>query len=396
VLTPRTDFAPSGTIMGHFSFKTLILCVLLPPVVYVGSIQLLEKSIHARYDARLAASYIGDTGRLFDGSVRLQDVIRENVNAFISSLKLSDWGVRVNVTVKTRDGVYLYPDAYDDPTSDIAVLDSIAVARENFRLLDEGLVKMVDVKIGHNTLISNSILLSCVFVSLMVLSLLYRRGMRLMAQEEFAKQEMIDNLSMERQESLTHLERLENQRISLSNKIEVMKEELDRERQKASANEDEMIDELVALEKKISENIAQQDQQFQEINALREKIKQFEKESDAKARQLLKGASSVRKRFSALYKNTAFHDKAIEGFVDLTEEMKIKAEEVVHQLNGDPDRVQIKRKVFGKKNRETVFEVIFAYKGRLYFRKRPANRAEVLTIGTKLTQSKDLAFLDNR
>jgi hypothetical protein len=283
--------------MRHFPFKTLILCVLLPPLVYVSSIQLLEKSIRARYDNKLAATYIGDTGRLFDGSVRLQDAIRENVNAFISSLKLPDWGVRVNVTVKTRDGAYLYPDAYDDPKSDLAVLDSIAVARENFRLLNDGLVKMVGVKIEHNTLISNSILLSCVFVSLMVLSLLYRRGMRMMDQEEFAKQEMIDSLSMERQESLTQLERLESQRSSLSNKIKVMKEELDCERQKASATEDEMMDELVALEEKISENIAQQDDQFQEINALREKIKQFEKESDAKARQLLKGARCRQKTF---------------------------------------------------------------------------------------------------
>ena len=175
-----------------------------------------------------------------------------------------------------------------------------------------------------------------------------------------------------------------------------MKGELDRERQKASATEDEMIDELVVLEGKISQNIALQDHQLQEINALREKIKQFEKESDAKNRQQLKGADAVRKRFSALYKNITINEKAIEGFMDLTEEMKIKAEEVVHQLNGDPNRVQIKRKVFGKKNRETVFEVIFAYKGRLYFRKISGNREEVLVIGTKLTQNKDLAFLNSR
>ena len=181
---------------------------------------------------------------MFDGSVRLQDAIRENVNAFISSLKMPDWGVRVNVTVKTRDGIYLYPDAYDDPKSDLSVLDSIAVARENFRLLNDGLIKMVDVKIEHNTLISNSILLSCVFVSLMVLFSIYRRGMRMMDEEEFAKQEIIDGLSNERQESLAQLERLETQRISLSNKIDLMKGELDRERQKASATEDEMMDEL--------------------------------------------------------------------------------------------------------------------------------------------------------
>lgn len=380
--------------MRYFPFKTLILCVLLPPLVYVFSIQLLEKTIHARYDKILAAATIGDTRVLFDGSVRLKDAIRENLNAFIANLKLPHWGVRVNVTVKTRDGIYLYPDAYDDPRSDLRVMDSIAVARENFSLLNDGLINVVDVKIEHNTLISNSILLSCVFVSLTVLFLFYRHGMRMINQEELAKQEIIDGLANERQAGQVRLKRLETQRVSLSSKIDSMKGELERERQKASATENEMIDELVALEEKISQNLARQDHQFQEINALREKIKQFEKESEAKNRQLLKAADAARKRFSALYKTIAFHDKAIQGFVDLTEEMKIKAEEVVHQLNDDPNRVQIKRKVFGKKNRETVFEVIFAYKGRLYFRKISGNRVEVLAIGTKLTQNKNLVFLD--
>lgn len=88
------------------------------------------------------------------------------------------------------------------------------------------------------------------------------------------------------------------------------------------------------------------------------------------------------------------NNRAIEGFVDLTEEMKIKAEEVIHQLNDDPKLVQIKRKVFGKKNRETVFEVLFAYKGRLYFRKIAGTQMEVVVIGTKLTQNKDLSFIE--
>ncbi|MBC2711407.1 MAG: hypothetical protein HGJ94_10565 [Desulfosarcina sp.] len=380
--------------MRHFPFKTLILCVLLPPFVYVFSIQFLEKSIQARYDEALAAAYTGDTRHLFDGSVRLQDAIRENVDRFMSSRKLPDWGVRVNVTVKTRDGIYLYPDAYDDPKSDLSGLDSIAIARENFRLLNDGLIKTVDVKVEQNTLISNSILLSCVIVSLLVLFLFYRRGVNKINEEERAKQEVINGLANERQKSLSQLGRLESQRILLSEKIDLMKAELDHERQKASATEDEMMDELVALEEKISENLAQQDQQLQETNNLKEKIKQFEKENEAKNRQLLKGVDAVRKRFSALYKKITIHEKAIEGFADLTEELKIKAEEVVHQLNDDPKMVQIKRKVFGKKSRETVFEVIFAYKGRLYFRNISGNRVEILVIGTKLTQNKDLAFLD--
>jgi hypothetical protein len=88
------------------------------------------------------------------------------------------------------------------------------------------------------------------------------------------------------------------------------------------------------------------------------------------------------------------NERAVEGYQDLEEAMKIKCEEVIHQLNDDPDQVIIKRKVFGKKNRETVFEVLFAYKGRLYFRRLKDNTIEILAVGTKNTQDRELDFLD--
>jgi hypothetical protein len=116
--------------------------------------------------------------------------------------------------------------------------------------------------------------------------------------------------------------------------------------------------------------------------------------SEARRKQQAKAGDALRKRFNTLYKHLIVHDRAIEGFMDLTEEMKIKAEEVIHQLNADSKMVPIKRKVFGKKNRETVFEVVFAYKGRLYFRNVQDRRCEILVIGTKLTQGGDLAFLN--
>ncbi|BBO73029.1 hypothetical protein DSCW_04460 [Desulfosarcina widdelii] len=380
--------------MRNFPFRALILCVLLPPFVYVFSIQFLEKTIQASYEKSLAEVYTGDTRPLFDGSVRLQDAIRENVGAFIASRKLTHWGVRLSVSVKTADGDFLYPYAYDGSRSELDPPDSIAVARENFRLLNDGLVKTVEVEIEHNTLLSNLILLSCVALSLMVFMVFYRRGIKMIRQEDLARQQIIDNLSDERQKSLAQLQGLEDQRKLLSERVERMKTELDRERRKATAAEDEMIDELVVLEEKISENLALQESQLDEIDTLKEKIRQYEKDNEAKTRQRLKGVEAIRKRFNALYKNTVIHERAIEGFVDLTDEMKIKAEEVIHQLNDDPKMVQIKRKVFGKKNRETVFEVIFAYKGRLYFRNIDGNRVEVLVVGTKLTQNKDLSFLD--
>lgn len=380
--------------MRHFPFKTLILCVLLPPLVYVFSVQLLERRLERRYDEALAAVYLGDSGRLFDGSVRLQEAVRSNVDAFLADLKLMPWGVRVSVTVRTRDGGYLYPLVYDEPRTGLNGLDNLAVARENFRLLNEGLTRRVEVTIEHNTLLSNTILLACVMTALLILLVGYRRGMRMVQAEELARLAVIEDLATERHRSLAHLEQLESQRIALSQKMETMKAELELERRKVSATEDEMIDELAAMEDKIGQNLAQQDQQLQEINQLKEKIRQFEKEKEVQDRHLRKSAAAVAKRFGTIYKNITFHDRAIEGFTELTEEMKIKAEEVIHQLNDDPATVQIKRKVFGKKNRETVFEVIFAYKGRLYFRNISGNRAEVLIVGTKLTQNRDLGFLD--
>ena len=73
--------------------------------------------------------------------------------------------------------------------------------------------------------------------------------------------------------------------------------------------------------------------------------------------------------------------------------MKIKAEEVIHQLNENPSLVTIKRKVFGGKGQKTVLEVIFGYKGRLYFRNTKEQRVEVLAMGTKNTQARELEFL---
>ena len=84
--------------------------------------------------------------------------------------------------------------------------------------------------------------------------------------------------------------------------------------------------------------------------------------------------------------------KALSAFLD--EQIKIKAEEVIHQLNENPDQVIIKRKVFiGKRDKKSVMEVIFGYKGRLYFHAASDGKVEVLAIGTKNTQARELEYL---
>ena len=380
--------------MRHFPLTTVILCVLLPPLMYAFSVQSLEKLVRSHYAEQWVQIYTADPQRLFEGSIRLQDAIRETTDAFLASRKLPRWGVHVWATVKSPDGTVLYPGAYDTASVDLDDADSIAIARENFRLLNEGLIRTIDLKIEHNTPISNLILSLYLAVALLVLIWVYRRWAVRTRAEALAKQKVIDHLSTARQESLAQLERLQVQRNLLDDKIKALQAERLREHQAATDADDQLIDELVALEEKIAAYVERHDIQAQEIDALKRKILEYEKDGADQVGRPHKTVKGVRKRFNTLYKDTSIHDRAIAGFVNLTEEMKIKAEEVVHQLNANPTLVSIKRKVFGKKNRQTVFEVIFGYKGRLYFRNGGSNRVEVLVIGTKLTQNKDLAFLE--
>jgi hypothetical protein len=56
--------------------------------------------------------------------------------------------------------------------------------------------------------------------------------------------------------------------------------------------------------------------------------------------------------------------------------------------------VTVKRKVFSKKGKLNIFEAIFSYSGRIYFRKKDSNKMEIVAIGTKNTQEQDIAFME--
>ena len=127
---------------------------------------------------------------------------------------------------------------------------------------------------------------------------------------------------------------------------------------------------------------------------LQEKLEQLDQPHSKENNRKRKPFEIAHKRFTTLYKNLDIHDRAVEGYLTLTEDLKLKCEEIMVQLNEDPASVQIKRKVFGKKNRVTVLEVVFGYKGRLYFMPKGEKRAELITVGTKNSQQQDLAYLE--
>lgn len=381
--------------MKFLSLKILILCILLPPILYIVSLQSIESHLNKRYAKEIGDIYTGDTRPLFDGSVRLKDAINNNIDRYLQSKAILSLGIKAKVTVATKQNTILYPAVFNDEEGDIPPSAPIQVAADNYNLMNEGLVVNVDLILEHNTLLSNVILAFYICMSVLVLFLYYRTGIKKARQEYTEKETEIARLLEFEKNHTSKLKDLIKVKQKLIAEIIKIKRKLVHEKIRASKNEDDLIKEIVALEENINENIALQNEKQEEINALKEKIKLFEKERQKENKQKTNSFNRVRKRFKTLYKNISVNKRALDGFFDLTDDMKIKVEEIIHKLNEDPSFVLVKRKVFGKKGRATVQEVIFAYKGRLYFRKTKDGKIEILTIGTKNTQIKDLEFLDN-
>ncbi len=380
--------------MKYFPFKILILCILMPPVLYVTSVQVLEKKLQALYSDEIEEIYIGDTRPLFEGSLSIADAITRNIDSYIQSKKLLSWGVKASVTVTTRSNTIVYPDTFSQEETSNSSAPSIQIAKENYAALNQGFSVTVTVQVALDQFISYAMLAAFIFMSIMVFSFFYRKGSRMAARENSHIQDEIHRLSQIEQTHQVKLKTLSEQRKYLSDELHTTRKVFDSEKEKASRTEDEMIDEIENLEKSMQENLFLQKTQEEELNALKDKISQYEKGKHKSNKQKVKISEAIQRRFRTLYKNLLVHDRAVSGFISLTPELQLKAEEIMLQLHDEPKRVPIKRKVFGKKNRETVFEVLFSYKGRLYYRYTDEQKLEVVSIGTKHTQSKDLAFID--
>ncbi len=367
----------------------------MPPVLYIFSVISIERHLNDRYANEIEDIYVGDTHPLFNGSVKLKDAINKNIDRYLQSKVLVAWGIKANVTVTTKRGSILYPAVFEDEEGSLKPLDPMQVAAANYNLMNEGPIVKVDLILEHNTLLSNAIISFYICLSVFILYLYYRAGIKKNQLEEVEKStEIARLLELEKNHTYKH-NALVQDRKNLALEIQKIKSKLEDEKVKARRNEEEMIDEIIAVEEKIQINLELQTEKQKEIDTLKEKMKLFEKGRRRESKQKAKGFDSTRKRFTTLYKNISVNERAIGGFIELSDDMKIKGEEIIHKLNGDPTVVPIKRKVFGKKGRQTVQEVIFAYKGRLYFRNTKDKRIEVVVIGTKNTQAKDLEFINN-
>lgn len=380
--------------MKYFSIRILALCILLPPLCYGISIQAITRYLTNQFSRDIEEISIGDVTPIFQGTTRLQDTIRENVDRYLANQQLLSWGVDANVLVTAGNQTILYPSVLGEMPSLFTQEEAAEIGRENYLLLNNGLMVTVGIEVPFYQGLSNIILGIFICLSMGILYGHYQRSVRREAHENEKINRKFDRLRVQKNANLSRLEALKNERESISEEMNRLKNTLENEKAKAKTNESDLFQEIIQLDEKLSKNLELQNQQQTEIEALREQIDAFEKDRQKKHKSKAKELETVAKRFNALYKNISFHDRAIQGFLDLTEDMRLKGEELIHRLNEAPDQVTIKRKVFSRKGRSSVLEVLFGYNGRLYFRKTQQT-LEIVAMGTKNTQSKDLEFINN-
>jgi CHASE3 domain sensor protein len=321
---------------------------------------------------------------ILNGLINIKDAIANSVNTFNQKNIFVKAGGKLDVNIATKQGNILYPATYQNSPLEDFASNPTKLAEKNFSILNEGFIVDVSVKIQHYSFLAFALLLFYILIFLSGLYGYYHKIAYKIQIDEIKKKEELDHLHELEEIRLQEIDALSEERELLLSEFDQLKSAFKTEKSQAEKTEEDLFDEIETLENKLKE-----------IDRLKEKIQNLEKSQNHITRQKDKTVGKLEKRFKALYKNIEISSRALASLPDMTEEMSLKAEEIIHQLNSDPSLVLVKRKVFSKKGKTTSFEVVFAYNGRLYFRKTNDNRVEILTIGSKNTQAKDLMYLDN-
>jgi hypothetical protein len=193
--------------MKNFPFKILFLCIFLPPVCYILTLNSLERYLGKGETERVQELMVQDQQALYEGRHTIKEDINRNIGRYLTHDFKHKIGIKTEVLVKTRDDRILYPSQTKlDTTSPFQEergfaetgLESLRyteVASENYRILNEGLVLDVNLQIGQNTWLSNSILIVYIFLSLVVLQAFVRRGIRHTEKAEEEQKRLVQNLS---------------------------------------------------------------------------------------------------------------------------------------------------------------------------------------------------------
>jgi hypothetical protein len=272
-------------------------------------------------------------------------------------------------------------------------LEPLEIGRENLRIMEEGIVLAVAVEIPRNSLLGNSILVFYIFAFSFILFWTYRVRSREAERLNLLREEQLEAASGELKAAQERLTALADSEKRYQQDMEKLRAEAAAATERARTTEDEALTEIEALEQKLQESTALREEMEEEVLRLSEEVEQLETAQRISPKKKAKQIDNTAKRFRTLYKHLEFDTRALEGFLKLQSDFQLKGEELIHNMNEDISRLQVKRKIFAGKGALPVFETEFAYKGRLYWKKREGGKTQVLCIGTKNSQAKDLAYL---
>ncbi len=392
--------------MNHLSLRTLLICIVLPAVCYVLSLHALEEVIQRKWTAELRGVLIPDSRSLLQGHISIEDEIQRNIDSYLASRSTLRWGVVPRIVVKTETGRRLYPSSGQEPfyayDSDMLPLrkavpaptQMLDVAKSNLKIMDEGIELTVSVDIPGRSWLANGVLAFYILIFALVLYRVYRlstseaerRNLRSRRALEAANHKL--TMAEKRLHGVTDRER------TYRREIESLKAELALASDAVRTTEGEALAEIEALETSLHESVALRKELEKGVSYLQHELKRIESSRKTPTKKQHKQINTSIKRFKTLYKNLEFHPRAVEGFLNLTNDLQLRAEEFIHKTNENSTRLSAKRKVFSRKGTVPVFECEFAYRGRIYWKPGRGGKTQILVIGTKQTQNKDLAYLE--
>ena len=382
--------------MKNTPYKILFLCVLLPPVCYILTVQSLEGYLKNREIATVDALLIQHPDALYEGQYPVREEISRNLSRYLKDSIKTKLGVETTILVKTKGGQILYPTVFGDQQEDgdentLKNLNYVEVAADNYRILNAGLIVDVGLNIRYSSWLSGGILIFYLLLAGMALQLVVRRSLAATQRIEEQQQERIERLTSQLTHTRGQLEEVIDKERTYLGKIG----ELNKEKQDLSKDVDGLLEEMEELESGLKHQRANREELENEVEDLRSELDRLKQKGEKRGKKE-RASESIARRLKLLYKNLEFSDRAITGFAGLTPEFQLKGEEVIHQLNENDELISIRRKVFWKGGKINVLEVDFAYSGRLYFQKNAQSRIHVLAIGTKNSQNQDLAYIGKR
>ncbi len=391
--------------MRRLPFHILFLCIFMPPVLYILSLQAMEVLVQKKWTSELQGALISDSELLLQGRIRIEDEIQRNVETFLASRNALKWGFRTQITIETETGRRLYPsitpygfdtEMFPQGKSASAPTEMLSVAENNLKVMDEGLSFSLTVQIPRNAWLANGVLVFYIVVFTFVLYKAYISSTRASKQLEIRNQQALEAANEKLSAAQQRLKDVKDRKSSFQKEVETLKSDLDLASDKVKETEDEAIEEMEQLEKRLHENVALKEEMELEVLRLGEELESIESAQKIPPKKQRKKIGSASKRFKTLYKNLDIQQRAIEGFLNLEADMQLRAEELIHSMNEDISKLIVKRKVFSKKGASPAFECEFGYRGRVYWRSGSGSKTEVLVVGTKNTQTKDLVYLENQ